>query len=452
MVAFALALAVNHYQVGCDCAGLPRRMTMDGGEDAGEDAGQLGDGGYPPEPRFAAWPRKISEARQDAFPITGSCRLPGGDIELSGAFSTRTPCLDDGGWRVEASFRAKAQGDVTVRAVQWSPDRALRSVAVSRTWVKETDVCDVTANRDARPFAGGTGTVASPLLICTATQLAAGIGPTDTVMLVNDLFLDGGFTTLTGPGGQWSGNFEGNGFVITNLTVPLVETLAGNGIVRSVRIENADITGFPLGHSGAIAGTVTDVSTVSDCSVSGVLTGPGDHIGALVGSNYGDIVRCDAQMTVNGGYAVGGLVGHNYGLIERSWSTGDATAPGGCAGGFVGRNDGDIRDCFSTGAGFAQADMGGGFIGEMIQGSTERCYSTGTATATDTPGGFIGVNSGSTSVVESYWNVETSALSVSALGAPLSSADLADAGTFSTWDFTDVWVFDPQRSAFPVLR
>ncbi|MBL8914907.1 MAG: hypothetical protein JNM17_29650, partial [Archangium sp.] len=212
------------------------------------------------------------------------------------------------------------------------------------------------------------------------------------------------------------------------------------------------VTGFPGGHSGTIVGTVSAGSRVEDCSVSGVINGVSDHVGALVGTNYGDIRNCNAQMLVNGGYAAGGLVGHNYAFIVRSWSTGDAYAPTGAAGGFVGRNDGEITDCFSTGAGHTTADMGGGFIGEMIQGIVTRCYSTGTATSADGPGGFIGVNSGAPTVNDGFWNVEMSGLSTSALGAPLTSADMADAGTYRMWDFTMTWTWDLQRSQFPILR
>lgn len=467
LVLTALALAGNHYQVGCDCSGLPPFVPRtDAGSDAdagtddagtatndgGTDAGQLGDGGHPPEPRWAEWPRKISESRQDAFPLMGSCRLPGGDIELGGAFSGFTPCQSDGGWRTTASFRAKGQGMVTVSAVQWSPDRSLRSAPVLRSWLKDSAVCDDALNRASRPFAGGMGSMASPFLICTAEQLSGPIGGTDVVRLVNDVTLDGGFVTITGPGAQWSGTFEGNGFTIIGLAVPLIETLSGNGVVSSLRVENANVTGFMGGHSGTIVGTVSAGSRVEDCSVSGVMTGGSDHVGALVGTNYGDIRNCNAQMLVNGGYAAGGLVGHNYAFIVRSWSTGDAYAPAGAAGGFVGRNDGDITDCFSTGAGHTTANMGGGFIGELIQGTVTRCYSTGTASSSDGPGGFIGVNSGTPTVNDGFWNVETSALMTSALGSPLTSADMADAGTYRTWDFSTVWRWDPQRSQFPLLR
>jgi hypothetical protein len=64
-------------------------------------------------------------------------------------------------------------------------------------------------------------------------------------------------------------------------------------------------------------------------------------------------------------------------------------------------------------------------------------------------GGLIGSLKGS--VDNSYYDKETSGLSVSAGGTPKTTEEMMQQATFENWDFTNVWAID-EGSSYPYLQ
>ena len=165
-------------------------------------------------------------------------------------------------------------------------------------------------------YSGGTGERNNPYQINTAKDLIRlGHSPKDSgkhFILTADIDLDHNL-----PGGRvinravipdFSGTFDGNGFIISNLTI----------------VGDSDLGLFGLIREGAEVNRLT----IADASV----IGSGDRIGILCGRNgrnsmrAGRIVDCACTGEVSGNRYVGGLVGMNYrGRILDCFSTGTAS-------------------------------------------------------------------------------------------------------------------------------
>ena len=184
-------------------------------------------------------------------------------------------------------------------------------------------------------YGGGTGEPNDPYQIATAADLIAlGETPEDYskhFILTADIDLD---PNLPGRkvfdkaviGATWgppfTGAFDGNGHTISNLTIN------GQGLF----------------------GQLESVAEVRDLGLINVnIFGPGDHIGGLVGWNYGHVAATYSTGVVRWQSEVGGLVGYNAGVVTHCYS---AVAVSGNynVGGLVGSNGGAVTHCYSTGA------------------------------------------------------------------------------------------------------
>ncbi|MGI6460283.1 MAG: PASTA domain-containing protein [Candidatus Hydrogenedentales bacterium] len=221
------------------------------------------------------------------------------------------------------------------------------------------------------------------------------------------------------PLGPFSGNFDGQGYLIANLTiyrpsedlVGLFGTIGSGGVVENLGLVGAAVTGKDF--VGGLAGYVYE-GTISGCHVSGSIAGEA-HIGGLAGYNEaGALVASCATGPVSGDTCLGGLAGTNdCGVLSNSYATGPVTGTA-RAGGLVGNNPaGFISACYATGA---------------VSGSGAQL------------GGLVGQNGGG--VVEySFWDVETSGITQSDGGTGLSTAQMETQSTFARagWDFSSVW-------------
>ena len=187
-----------------------------------------------------------------------------------------------------------------------------------------------------------------------------------------------GFQPLGDSNTPFTGNFEGLGHTISNLTInrPISETVgligrSEHNTISNVRLSNADITG---GYSvGALVGGLS-YGLVHNSSASGAVRGV-TKVGGLVGANYVGSIS-DSHATANvvsvtnvnesnyGGAATGGLVGINFGRITGSYASGNVTstvhlsydATGGNAsgvnkvGGLAGVHVGEILDSHASGS------------------------------------------------------------------------------------------------------
>ena len=281
----------------------------------------------------------------------------------------------------------------------------------------------------AESFAGGKGTKDDPYQIANGSQLAYfakrvnaeeyGEKYADTYFeLTEDIDLGGKEWTPVGEtvadlimGGHeyfvFSGNFDGNGYTIKNLTIGT---------------ETSPYSGDVCGLFGATSGTIEDV-VLENVSINYVggnhSSGYGFRMGgALVGYSMGDIVNCtviglDMKAGSDGSYvalnSIGGLVGIQDGgtTVSHSRVSGkiEESTKKGNVGGFVGTlaKGSSAKYCGAdvsvevTGSGRGIAV--GGFVG-IGNGVTtdetliENCYATGNITGAEYAGGFVGNISG----------------------------------------------------------
>lgn len=228
------------------------------------------------------------------------------------------------------------------------------------------------------PFAAGSGSPASPWVICSAKQLDRVRGYLGSSFILGaDIDLASYKLAPIGgcdPDPGFSGDFDGNGHAVSNLSqvstkrcYGLFGRLVGSALVRDLALRGVSIRAG--GRTGALAGLVQDNAKVRRCSVEGSVaascsTATCGSIGGLVGvlgvpdigkqKKGGYIVDSFATVDVSGPIDAGGLVGWFYGEIDRSYAAGTLTMTmasgwgfGGLVGGFF---NGAIRDSFATGA------------------------------------------------------------------------------------------------------
>ena len=248
------------------------------------------------------------------------------------------------------------------------------------------------------------------------------------------------------------GILDGNGglgvnYTISNLTIAptdpginnvgLIAAIGPGGVVRNLNITNASVTANPnVTGPGQFVGIVagTNAGRIDNVTVSGVVTNgtaqSGVIAGGLVGQN-GDLGKNQPGMIANSHAAVnvtvgdatcgcqdnnaGGLVGTNPGRIVNSDASGTVT--GGAfsfIGGLVGTNfdTGSIRNSFATGnvnlTATSDQSTAGGLVG-FNSGFIGWSHATGTVTSASTvednaisQGGLVGFNDFYATIVHSY--------------------------------------------------
>ena len=165
-----------------------------------------------------------------------------------------------------------------------------------------------------------------------------------------------GWTPIAGKEGQlFSGSFNGDGYAVSNLnmslraaaitdTFGLFGTNSGNisavGLANiEMRIQvvggsaldfdndgsDVDTTNIPNVGSGGLVGENEQSGIIQYSYVSGLVNATADKVGALVGSNQGEISYSYSTAAVEGRLDAGGLVGSNTagGRVLSSYATGD---------------------------------------------------------------------------------------------------------------------------------
>ena len=346
-------------------------------------------------------------------------------------------------------------------------------------------------------FSGGDGTPENPYQITTPAELDDVRNYlTSSFILVNDIDLSG-YQAGEGwaPISTFSGHFDGNNHVITNLTInrPTKNNVGLFGVVNQATIKNVGLTNVDINgkyYTGALIGSntgvndVTGTGSVTNCHVSGSVTGTW-YTGGLIGRYYGGetISNCYSTAEVEGQRYVGGLVGwssHNTSilasLIENSYSTGSVTGTDENVGGLVGLA-GNITKSYSTSNVTGTTKVGGLVgTGRLITD----CFAIGNVTGDDTVGGLVGyapsavknsysigsVNGVGTNVngllgagnsssnANNYWDSELSGVySTSVVGKQEArhTSQMKQQATFVNWDFTDTWTIN-EGTTYPWLK
>ena len=169
-------------------------------------------------------------------------------------------------------------------------------------------------------FYDGNGTAESPYLITTAEELQNISQATDAYFRLEiDIDMKGVEWTPVGNNideeSIFSGNFNGNGRTISNLSVTNINSANWNEYKNTYNY---------AGMFGASSGTISNL-TLENCSVEvsdGSLSKRGDvYAGILVGQNFGDISGVtvkNSNITATGWLicSAGALVGSNVGNID----------------------------------------------------------------------------------------------------------------------------------------
>lgn len=242
---------------------------------------------------------------------------------------------------------------------------------------------------------------------------------------------------------KFTGTFNGNGKVITNLYInrPAESNIGlfgrNDGEISNLTLSDIDVTAD--NSVGGIAGI--SYGNISGCHItSGTVTG--NYAGGLVGYALNNTIdSCSSAATISAtGAQVGGLVGSCAGTtVSNSHATGAVTSAYTAAGGLIGfiTNNSNINNCYATGAvsstvynartggliGMAEAstisssyatgavsgtgqEVGGliGFAGHStIATLITNCYATGSVSAKGYVGGLIGFSNLSPTVISSSY-------------------------------------------------
>ena len=231
---------------------------------------------------------------------------------------------------------------------------------------------------------------------------------------------------------QYSGNFDGVGHTITDLTItaPTLinvgffgytatgSTISSVGVINDIIIGNSHVGGL-IGHNhstvqtsyatgsvtgvfntGGLIGYGTSNGTVQSSYATGSVTGV-NNTGGLLGSNDSTVQTSYATASVNGaGSGTGGLIGYTAvnTMVQTSYATGSVTGIG-YTGGLIGNSAGAVTDTYATGNVTGSSWYTGGLIGfteRMVQTS----YATGSVTGNRYTGGLMG---GSTATVQTSY-------------------------------------------------
>jgi flagellin-like protein len=323
-------------------------------------------------------------------------------------------------------------------------------------------------------FAGGKGTTGEPFQITSWTQLNSVRTRLDKNFIlttnlnsstVNYSEIGDNWNPIgsSASGYQFSGNFNGSGKTISNLSINkvgvdniglfgyLIGTISNTGLI------NVNVTGGSRagGLAGYSAGTITNSYATGNVNGS-------SRVGGLVGSSAGTITNSYATGNVNGSGFVGGLIGQqSNGATYNSYATGNVNGSGSIAGGLIGHNVGTISNSYATGNVTGGGSWIGGLVGFMFQsyptGTITNSYATGKVTGSSSVGGVVGIFNGQAS--NSYWNINTSGNNlmcgngdgsfgcITANG--LTTAQMKNPDTFSFWD-ASIW--NLTQGEYPQLK
>ena len=218
-------------------------------------------------------------------------------------------------------------------------------------------------------------------------------------------------------------------------------TFNGNGhAIRKMTINSA---AFRVGLFGVVGanGVVKGVGLL-DADVNARVASPHASVGALAGRNLGTIESSHAvgKLASTRTNTVGGFVGSNWGWIAACWADVSVSSSGsrGRTGGFVGVNYHKIVASYSRGGVWARTNRVGGFAGVVgisgLEAEVKSSYSIGTPTGAAgveiggfTPLAHINPTKKRNIIHDSYWDSATSGIAVAeglAGGTPKTTSEL----------------------------
>ena len=284
---------------------------------------------------------------------------------------------------------------------------------------------------------------------------------------MNDIDLSSysNWTPLGDGTNSFTGELNGNGFVIDNLSVNgswgvgLFYDLSGAHI-QNLGIENVNISGHT--NVGALA-AISNAGTIINNVYSTGTINSSHNSGGVIGSASGTtITNSCSSVTISASYNChGGLVGYFIGSsMENCYATGSIVSGNIQLGGLVGSNNtSSIKNSYANVDIKGNAGLGG-LAGDCIYGaSIENSYATGAITGNSDVGGLLGNLTNGSSIKNCIWNTDIIAVGIanntgsSANNLGLTSAEMSDIKNFIAlgWDET-IWDFRPGAFSPPRHR
>ena len=198
--------------------------------------------------------------------------------------------------------------------------------------------------------------------------------------------------------------FDGNGYIISNLTItnPVAPYTNASGlfgatgsaaVLRNIHLRSANITGGE-NNVGMLVGYAKG-SSISNSSAEGEVNASGSNVGGLVGYGSDAIITSSwtAGRSVSGGDYVGGLVGSwDSDDIILSYSVVQYVSGGDDVGGLAGFGGSmEISSSYATGV-VSGDDYVGGLVGAGVSLEIKLCYVVGGSVngTGDNVGGLVG--------------------------------------------------------------
>lgn len=224
------------------------------------------------------------------------------------------------------------------------------------------------------------------------------------------------------PIGSFTGSYNGNGYKITNIKVPLFGTTT-NAVLQKIGLTNARVTN----GSGVLANNCFG-GTVEQCYSTGSISGTKNIMGGLIGriQDWVDEDRLNVSMRIRECFSTCNVTNN---------STVESTSAEYGTGGLIG--------C-----------VGYTFTVQEIS----RCYSSGKVTvavddeSTNVGGMFGYVTSAEPPNIGScYYDSQKSGYSDNK-GTPKTTVEMKKEETYLNWDFTNIWAIEPAKNdGYPYL-
>ncbi|MGG7058058.1 immunoglobulin-like domain-containing protein [Clostridium tertium] len=308
----------------------------------------------------------------------------------------------------------------------------------------------VTKNNNIYKPANGSGTTTDPYIITNEDELnSIGKYPNAYFKLGNNIEIkkESFFTAES-----FTGTLDGNGYTISNLNKPLVNT--NSGTIRNLNV-NAKFNIEAISNLSVIAnennGLISDIKVNGEVSVKTM--GNNSYsiptVGGIVSENKPagvvERVAFEANLNVNmaaNGAIIGGIVGYNTGTVRNTYSKGNINVSQSNSGNYE-LNLGGLIGKYST--------MG-------VGGSLRNSYSimsltyNGSATIVKTIGSLIG-NHLSGQVYDSYGIDKYNPIGNNStnLTGKKTLEELKNQNTFANWDFNATWKMDNQGDRTPIF-
>ena len=294
----------------------------------------------------------------------------------------------------------------------------------------------------------------------------------------------------------FTGNFDGNGYTISNLKINKSSIYLGlfgyisGAIVKNINLKNVSITG--VSNIGGIVGMAYS-SSIVNCNLFGTSTinSSGSCVGGLVGYIYGcKLEKCSAIVQISGNVtSAGGLVGYcgpsssGNSTVTKCNATANIISSSEAIGGLIGNaSSSTITESYAIGQVKGKIKVGGlvgissatfnncytlcnvsvesfsyvvGFVGYNYNGTYKNCYAAGSISSQATLtyiSGYTGWGSPTTDPT-----IENCYINSSIIGVGTNSIrgrtteQLMKKETFINWDFTNIWAIKEGES-YPYLK